>query len=435
MIRIISRFLTGIFSLLILLHAYPASAFRQADFDCVTDGGTCHYDPTDTDTCADTGAATATATSSGSGPSLPSDITRTIDKLKPEYIKASEATGVPWQLLAAIHYRETGLSANGTNLFQILGNSSSASLSAQATEAGNFIQKSAVSANLSNHKAPLKPTGNDPEEIKDTLYSYNGRAAAYASQAAKLGFDSKTQPYEGSPYVMNNFDSKHHNMGIITHDNGGVDGTDTRYGAYTIYAGLGGDTDSGSATASSSGDCAASDSSAGDGAVTGDAVKTAIKYAWPTYHPAVYCTERASYHQAILKAKANGEYTGGDCDSTNIGVDCGAFVTRVMRDSGVDPDYNKGNGNTVTQQQYLDDMVSKGKYEKVSAHSTADLKPGDIAINSDHTYMYVGTQPDFKGNSASASVGGSSGAYWRAPMASAAYGIDGEFTWYRLKAK
>ncbi len=175
-----------------------------------------------------------------------------------------------------------------------------------------------------------------------------------------------------------------------------------------------------------SGDSCSADS--GGSAVSGDAIKTALGYAWPTYHPADYCTERESYKAAILKAKANGEYTGGDCDAAHVGIDCGGFVTRVMRDSGVDKDYNRGNGNTVTQQAYLDEMVSKGKYMKVSASSTADLQPGDIAINDHHTYMYVGKQTGFNGNSASASFGS-----WRAPMASAAYGIDGEFTWYRLK--
>jgi len=72
----------------------------------------------------------------------------------------------------------------------------------------------------------------DGELLKDAFFGYNGRAKSYARQATAMGFD---KPYEGSPYVMNNFDAKHKNMGIITRDYGGIDGKDTRDGAYTVF--------------------------------------------------------------------------------------------------------------------------------------------------------------------------------------------------------
>jgi hypothetical protein len=101
-----------------------------------------------------------------------------------------------------------------------------------------------------------------------------------------------------------------------------------------------------------------------------------------------------------------------------------------MRDSRADPTYNESNGNTISQQAYLD--AHPEKYQKLTnVNGTADLHPGDIAINDVHTYMYVGSQPGFNGNSASASFS-STGESWRAPMASNAYGFGGEFTWYRL---
>jgi D-alanyl-D-alanine carboxypeptidase len=375
------------------------------------------------------------ASATPSGPALPSDITNAVKKNKAAYQKAAQAADVPWQLIAALHYRETGLSTGNPNIFQITGYSGGGDLASQATSAGNFLQKNAVPGNLPENRKPLKQTGNDPEEIKDTLFSYNGRAQVYAQQAASLGFSASKQPYEGSPYVMNNYDTKHHNMGIITHDGGGVDGTDTRYGAFAIYAGLGGDVDD--TTTSAETECPPDNLNQ---AVPGSAVKTAINYAWPDYHPANYCTERETYKEAIKKARANGEYTGGDCDSAHIGIDCGGFITRVMRDSGTDPNYNWGpsnpkQGNTVAQQAYLEAQVTAGKYEKVkptaieAGITTGDLQPGDIAINGTHTYMYVGKQSGFHGNSASASF-----QIWRAPMASNAYGLDGEFTWYRLKS-
>lgn len=167
--------------------------------------------------------------------SLSSEDEKKINQNEPVYQQAAQQTNVPWQLLAAIHYRETGLSTTESNLFQVTGGGSGDFLT-QAVAAGNFLQHSSVPANLPSHRSPLAQTGTDPEEIKDTLFSYNGRAAAYAQQAQQLGFNPNTQPYEGSPYVMNNYDAVHHNMGIITHDGGGIDGIDTRLGAFTVYS-------------------------------------------------------------------------------------------------------------------------------------------------------------------------------------------------------
>lgn len=139
---------------------------------------------------------------------------------------------------------------------------------------------------------------------------------------------------------------------------------------------------------------------------------------------------RPAYATAISAAQARGEFVGG---GKYPGIDCGGFVTRVMRDSGVDPNYNQYQGDTNAQIRYLDEQVASGKYQKLaSVNSTADLQPGDIAINSNHTYIYVGSQPGFNGNSASSSFS-TSGESWRAPMADNAYGFS-EFSWYRLKA-
>jgi hypothetical protein len=179
----------------------------------------------------------------------------------------------------------------------------------------------------------------------------------------------------------------------------------------------------------------ASTCAAGDGAVAGDIVKTAINYSWPDYHNAPYLNMKPSYKAAIDKAQANGEYVGG---LSHPGVDCGGFVTRVMRDSGADPNYNWGphdgrQGATPAQQAYMD--AHPDKYQNLGTkNSTADLQPGDIAINSEHTYLYVGKQAGFNGNSASASVS-FTGESWRTPMASNAYFSNsaGSFTWYRLK--
>lgn len=167
------------------------------------------------------------------------------------------------------------------------------------------------------------------------------------------------------------------------------------------------------ATQTSSGDCS--------GAASGNAVQTAINYAWPTYHAPPYTTLKPSYQAAVKAAQKAGKYVGG---GINPGVDCGGFVTRVMQDSGVDPKYG-GGGNVVYQHKHIRES---GLYKVVPVKTTADLRPGDIAIAFDegHTFMYVGpghtgTNGDgsptkFDTSIASASYS-TTGASWRSPMA------------------
>lgn len=150
------------------------------------------------------------------------------------------------------------------------------------------------------------------------------------------------------------------------------------------------------------------------------------QYAWPSQHtPAVEPNQ--VYLDATNKASSEGKYTGAS-GGGYAGIDCGAFVTRVMQNSGVDPDYG-GGGNTIYQEQWLKDHPVK--YQAVSANNIADLQPGDIAIKQDpgaHTFIYVGSLGGFNGNIASSSLGK------RAPSAGT---LDPnslkEFTWYRLK--
>ncbi|HRJ06810.1 MAG TPA: phage tail tip lysozyme [Candidatus Saccharibacteria bacterium] len=168
--------------------------------------------------------------------------------------------------------------------------------------------------------------------------------------------------------------------------------------------------------------------SAGDGAAAGNAVQTALNYAWPTYHEPNYLNMRPSYAAAISKAQGEGKYVGG---GPHPGVDCGGFVTRVMQDSGLDPAYG-GGGNTTTQLAYLS---SSPKYKELKNPTSGDLTPGAIAIKTaggGHTYMYVGKQPGFETQIASASYS-PSGTAWRAPMAGMEAPADPEYRWFVLK--
>lgn len=158
----------------------------------------------------------------------------------------------------------------------------------------------------------------------------------------------------------------------------------------------------------------------------GSAVDTAINYAWPTYRGAGYTTRKPEYIEATAKAQTAGKYIGG-CN----GVDCGGFTTRVMQDSGADPDYNNvapTKGPVTSQEDYMKRFPDK--YEARGAiTSPSQLKGGDIAIAFDrgHTFMYVGDQTakGFQTHIASASLCD------RAPMAGRE-AITGN-RWYSLK--
>lgn len=174
---------------------------------------------------------------------------------KPFYDIASGNTGVPWEMLAAIHYRETSFShsnpSNGQGIFQFVngdggpyppGPVSDQNFQTQLNYMAGRIQADYVyRGSLGYPHRPLQQ--NEPEDfrVQDTLYSYNGRSSVYANQGTQYGFNEITQPYEGSPYVMNRFDCARANMGLITRDYGGLDGVDTRFGAFTLYTRLKGD--------------------------------------------------------------------------------------------------------------------------------------------------------------------------------------------------
>lgn len=157
----------------------------------------------------------------------------------------------------------------------------------------------------------------------------------------------------------------------------------------------------------------------------GDVIPTILEYTWHEYYPKDVGKANIpndAYKKANAAAKKKGEYVGG-CN----GQDCGAFVTRAMRDSGADKKFNKNEGNTVFQKQYMDDHPEL--YEKLGVDvPSTKLQPGDIANNGPgHTYFYIGKQKGVeKYNSASASLCG------RFPMVSDMDPGSG-YSWYRKK--
>lgn len=154
---------------------------------------------------------------------------------------------------------------------------------------------------------------------------------------------------------------------------------------------------------------------------SGDLSATTLAYAWPKYR-GNDTESKPEYKEAIKKAKIAGQYIGA-CE----GVDCGAFVSRLLIDSGFEPKYNydgKG-GNTISQEKWM-----RENWELLGTGSSIDtgtLQPGDVAINAQHTFVFVGDIPGFDSTIASASM------CQRAPVAGQERIADGAMRWYRKK--
>ena len=150
-------------------------------------------------------------------------------------------------------------------------------------------------------------------------------------------------------------------------------------------------------------------------------------YAWPEYHHAPWTERMPAYAQAVEQSVSEGRYVGGFS-----GVDCGGFVTVLVQNSGLEPDYNKtapGPGNTVSQKAWVKEhgwtLLNPNEGTPVDA---SILQAGDVAFSPGHTFIYVGEIDGFGSTIASASYGE------RAPMAGledTQTGNGGIVTWWR----
>lgn len=186
-----------------------------------------------------------------------------IQENSPIYKQAAQKVDIPWQMIAVIHLRETGLKlynpSNGQGVYQFVDGNGGPYPTGDVDEA-EFLRQTILAAEFIKSKAALNYPANrtltatsGPEVIKDTFFGYNGRSAAYVRQAQTLGY-SATEGYEGSPYVMNKADAirdplvNETTWGQIKTDFGGlVYPANNDYGAYVVYASIAG--------VSLSGDC------------------------------------------------------------------------------------------------------------------------------------------------------------------------------------
>lgn len=165
------------------------------------------------------------------------------------YISAANSYGIPWKLLAAIHYREYKLKregpGNGNGPYQIWGSTyptgtlSDSQFQKATNDAAAFIKGKASGLDLSISN-----------NIKSVLFAYNGKSSLYKTQALNLGFSqAQANIGEGSPYVMNIADLKRDPTVEPTKSNSTwgqikTDGStlsypaNNDYGAFVIYSSI-----------------------------------------------------------------------------------------------------------------------------------------------------------------------------------------------------
>ena len=174
------------------------------------------------------------------------------------YQEAAKQVDIPWQMIAVIHLQETGLKlvnpGNGQGIYQFV-NGNGGPYPAGPVNDAEFLRQTVLAAQFIKGKAnanyppnrTLTAAGSTPDAVKDTFYSYNGRAPQYAQQAASKGFDPNTQGFEGSPYVMTKADAARDpaanptSWGQIKRDFGPLEyPANSTYGAFVIYGALAG---------------------------------------------------------------------------------------------------------------------------------------------------------------------------------------------------
>ncbi len=327
----------------------------------------------------------------------------TINKFQPLYEQAMATEGYPWQLLAVIHYMETGLArvnpSNGQGLFQDYSKShpdwytpganvDDALFLKEASQAVAELNSKIAASGVSGMKKVTKDDikNKDPDSIKEILLLYNGLGGSHYSQKAQaLGYGEKI--YEGSPYVMNRADAPRDptdtaNMnaawpGIYTNDGVYTAGaTSDRYGTYVRFAALAG--------ILASSNCGTNNG----GIVAGNILETAKNLAWDqpfTTRPQNSDFKSLAKPSFVAAVKQDGKLA---LDSPGTYADCGMFVSTVMHVSGADANYP--NSGTTIQYNYVTSHPEK--YQIINSPTKADLQPGDIIVTAQggHTAFYGG---------------------------------------------
>ena len=339
---------------------------------------------------------------------------------------------------------------------------------AQATGiAGNFMAESGLDPTIIQGGGHAEPgSGYTPKSgvgFGLAQWTSGGRQQGLVAETTRLGVDvtdlggqlsyawkelsenypntlvalkATNNPVDAAVVVHDGYESSADTRTAVVNNRGG--NAQKFYAMYSDAPALAGSTSSvkalGSSSPSSSSTTAGSCVPPGYG--NGNLQELVKQYAWSQYisytssilpeaaGKTVMASEQTpAYAEAVVRATSEGRYVGGIAVR---GDDCGGFVSVLMYDSGFDKGYNyedKG-GPTQTQEAWL-----RQNWQLISSTDATDRQPGDVAINNEHTYVYVGTIPGFGSQIASASVSGPV----RAPMAGLESVADPSFRWYRKK--
>ncbi len=180
---------------------------------------------------------------------------------------------------------------------------------------------------------------------------------------------------------------------------------------------------------------AAGGSSSGSGcsasaAGSGDLTALLLEYAHPEFHENNWDgpvpPPKPAYLEAATKLSNEGKWVGGGQMEIGIpGIDCGGFVSILLTQSGMEPDYNFGldmdRGSSNQEYGQLPWAMRNWSFLGTGGSiNTSDLQPGDVAYSQGHTFIFVGEIEGFSSQYASASY-----SWWRAPMAAGSW--DGGF--------
>lgn len=326
---------------------------------------------------------------------------------KPFYEKSAAKSSIPWQIIAAIHVRESGLSrsgpANGQGPYQDYGRKDipSSLKSGSGWKTGEYSDEEFQTATdwaaehiKNNYSLHPEKLASDAAEVKNLFFRYNGQAAVYKTQAEKLGYNGSTEGYEGSPYVMNRADKErdptveptksNKTWGQIKTDGGGISyPANSDYGAYVIFQALGGSTAGATTTSTDANGCATTLSASGSEKKLQELAK-AYTQSWEVSKTK---SQTKPYQEAVKRSKYQ---------PTCPGNDCGSFVYILMHESGWDTNYGGGSGQTDHMQSWFADSgngwspVEGLKSVSGSSISAAKLRPGDVLLREGHIYVFVG---------------------------------------------
>ena len=333
---------------------------------------------------------------------------QTVQRFKEFYQKAAEERGIPWQMIAAIHKKETGLSkkfnsagdkknsgkSNGPFCIIRIGREGINDrgkftlpidgwpYSEEEMTDEDFQQQVRYAADiLKVHMVTSEKNGlSGDDAVKYAFHHYNsGNRRDYIAQGENLQRkyselkNINPSAGDGSVYVMNGADKiraanqESLDWQIQTSSGHLEKGKHVVPGVFLMYRALGG------GSGSYSGDCIQGGS---NGAVAGDINATAIAFsanAPNQYLPGGIRTD--------AYVEANKKYFS-DRDHRHDGADCSAFVSTVLAASGFDPDIVKKGNTTAAMGPYLSSHPEK--YENITDLTgdgrTNNLSPGDIII-------------------------------------------------------